>query len=242
MKQNDKLYKAILFILQLAKNEGFNNIPYTSLVKYLYLLDCYYAEENNGKQYTDLEWRFLNFGPYDPTIEDIFSFENKDSNFSIKKFSNKNIEDNGSLFQYTGYKEDNILTDLSHSIIFNLKTAIRTYCVLPVTNFLHHIYFETTPMKNATHKNKMDFSNCKKINFAETFKPLPEKTLSSKQLNDITDFLGNLHFDSSDSEEDSIWYDDLYYKNIKNAQPIYESDNSVNVDLPIFSGVAKIIK
>lgn len=239
MKQNDKLYKAILFILQLAKNEGFNAVPYTSLVKYLYLLDCYYAEENNGKQYTELEWRFLNFGPYDSAIEGIFTFESRDSNFSIRKTSNNDIEDNGSLFQYTGHKQDNILTDISNSIIFNLKSAIKTYCVLPVNNFLYHIYFETAPMKNATHKNKIDFSSCKKTNFLETFKPLPEKILSKEQLKNINSLLDSIELDSSE-EDDSIWYDDLYYNTIKNAKPIYEFEAPFSVQLPLISGVAKI--
>lgn len=242
MKQNDQLYKTIIFVLQLVKEEGIEDIDYTALVKYVYLLDCFFAEENNGKQYTNVKWNFLNFGPYAFELEDIFNFEYKDSRFSIKKYSSKNFEENCSRFKYDGWQDDYILKDISINIINRLKTTIKEFSKLSLNELLHFIYFKTTPMINAKHKEILSFSGCKKINFMNTFKPKEEELLNKDKIKNALSFLESIDLGSLDDEDDSCWYDDLYYKNIHQAQPIYESDGVLTVDLPIINGIAKIIK
>lgn len=40
----------------------------TFLIKFLYLADCLYAEENGGETFAQAEWEFLHFGPYSASL------------------------------------------------------------------------------------------------------------------------------------------------------------------------------
>ncbi len=242
MKQNDKLYKTIIFILQIAKQEDIKDIDYTALVKYVYLLDCFYAEENNGKQYTDVEWKFLNFGPYCAEFQDIFNIHNKDSRIFLRSLNSKDPEKNNSRIGYSGWNTEYILKDFSSYLISKLKEKIKEfsgYNSKGLNSLLQYIYFHTTPMIEAKHKEILNFSHCYKLNYQTTIKPIQSPTMDTQT---ISEFSALISLKKKQKPLYDDLYDDLYEETLVNLKPIYQtSEYSKNINEHInFSGKANL--
>jgi hypothetical protein len=242
MIQNDKNFNATLLVLQLAKQEGINDIDYTALVKYVYLLDCFYAEINNGQKYTELKWQFLNFGPFAAEMQDFIPLAKKDSRLFIKQFNKYDMERDSSRIGYKGWNNQ-VIIDLSSYVTSKLKELIKEYASKDLNELLHYIYFKTNPMIEAKPSEILSFKNCKKIVYKEVFGAIKEKQVSKKLADDVFSFLDTISIKNEIDDEDSVWYDELYYKNIESAKPIYESSTTdLNQEdfLLNLSGKAKI--
>ena len=64
-----------------------------------------------------------------------------------------------------------------------------------------------------------------------------KKSLTKEQLEKIHNLLDSIELNKN--EEDSIYYDDLYYETIKNFKPIYEDQIDYFQPLPSFESVNK---
>lgn len=241
MKQNDKLFKTILFILQLAKEEGIKDIDYTALVKYVYLFDCFYAEENNGKHYTEIEWKFLNFGPYCGEFQDIFNIATKDNRIIIKKYPTSDPEKDNSRLGYKGWQVEPIISEISSYVKGKVKEIIKDFSNInsnkTLNELLHYVYFKTEPMKNANHKDILEFRHCTKLNYKNSIKPI-----ESPKMNESTILaLRSLLFSNKRTNSEPL-YDDLYEETLNNLKPIYQySENTKDLNKSInFSGFATI--
>ena len=65
----NRVTDSIETILFETTQDGSDGLPITFLVKFLYLLDLYVAEANEGKPYLDVEWYFHHFGPYSEQVQ-----------------------------------------------------------------------------------------------------------------------------------------------------------------------------
>lgn len=246
MKQNDKTFKTVLFILQIAKNEGIKDIDYTALVKYVYLLDYFHAQENSEhKTYTNIEWKFLNFGPFSDTFENLFDIFKNDPRLSIIQYQNYDIERNSSRIGYKGWDTQPILNDIPAYTVMKIKEAIKEFTKKTLNELLHYIYFETTPMKTTKPTQIIDFSQSIKPNYKENksrFLPIEEKIISKNNIQKALSFLDSLdiQIEPELQDDDLIWYDDVYFKNISNVKPITDSINYDDTKLTTFSGHAII--
>lgn len=173
---------SFLAILSSARNAGVTKLTRTELIKYLYLLDVYVAEETSGTKWTDVEWQFLHFGPFsagaaaslDSLVEKSFIIE------SIVP----GIDRDGSLYSISKWKA---LSDDAFSFprgaTMKLQQAIREYSG-KLARLLNYVYFKTEPMSAARPGEVLDFSMCRKFEIASV-KPLPMRAINESRAQEL---------------------------------------------------------
>jgi hypothetical protein len=91
-------YPQVLAILWEARNQGIAPLLRTAFVKYLYLLDVYYAEENKGRTLSGWDWRFLHFGPF--TVEAVRIIDTLVETGTIRAEEKESVEGNKEFVLY----------------------------------------------------------------------------------------------------------------------------------------------
>jgi uncharacterized phage-associated protein len=172
MKDKDKIINYIKEILKKAKENGFS-IGKTQLVKLLYLLEIEYYRLYQ-KRLTDLEWKFLHYGPYPPTIEEILG--SPDIEEEQIELSNSRIFHKYSVVKdsYDGDREDPAIPRL-------ISRVVKEWGGINLYGLLDYVYFETEPMRNVKRGDKLDFSKIK--SWQDT--KICEIKINKKKLNEI---------------------------------------------------------
>lgn len=177
-----KLHNTILGILLLSKEQGSNSLLTTVLIKYLYLLDLFDAEEKSGeKTWTGLIWKFYHFGPYSAEIQpniDKLVLKGIISKTIVKR--DDDIEP--ILYSLSEYYTPKSLKDigLSGYVTSRLNPIVRKYSNnLP--SLLNYVYFNTLPMEEANPNDELDFSQCRKLDL-DSFKPIKLTKLPKKKV------------------------------------------------------------
>lgn len=172
----------ILAILKEAKNQDLLPLLKTTLIKFLYLLDLYYAEENEGNTLSGWDWKFVHYGPYafnagsaiDSLVaKGVIYREQRESEVSDKEYC---------LFRLPSYEKTPDLQSLglSNRIQINIKSDIKRYSKnLP--HLLNHVYFHTAPMDKAIPGASLNFAGCEAIE-AKDLRPVEMKKLSQKSI------------------------------------------------------------
>lgn len=131
------------------------------LIKYLYLADLIYAEQNNGKTYTSLQWKFHNFGPWSndayqriqPALQRIGAIE--------KTIPSKYEGD----FVRWSVRDDDLYSQLRRELPRIIATSIQK-CVHEFTasteDLLHFVY-KTWPMLRAKPGESLNLSLFKPV-------------------------------------------------------------------------------
>lgn len=202
----------ITALLVEAKEQNVSPVLRTTLVKYLYLLDVYMAEENEGKTITGLEWKFQHYGPFsgqlarhleDMTnkqviISQLLVTDTEDKEFVLYSLNaNKRFED----FQRIG---------IPSSVKLKLLADMKRYGKnLP--SLLDRVYFNTAPMNDAQPGEVLDFKKCRKTNI-EDVRHIEMKTIRPSAIKDTRVKLKAL-IESRKSKPEIKYgpYDETYY-------------------------------
>lgn len=130
-----------------------------TLVKYLYLLDVYMAQET-GHKFTDIKWIFWKFGPYS---NDANAFVDELLNLRLVKEKVTETRYETDLIQYeplnlTVSRRDvwRVLPPKVLNKIFNIdlnRFTDDTY------KLLDYVYFDTEPMQNVHMRDVLNFDN-----------------------------------------------------------------------------------
>jgi len=133
------------------------------LIKLLYLLDVFAAEDSGGKTWTGFEWRFVHFGPYDGAAQAVI-----DGLVGHGIHAEQGYSDSGK--EYTLYSlmefgaKAMSLADLA--IPVHVRNRIRQIIgkygsSLP--QLLEFVYFRTAPMQEARPGDALSFDKCEKL-------------------------------------------------------------------------------
>lgn len=156
--------KIIIFLQALVKeavDDGFLMRRIT-LIKYLYLLDVYMAQET-GKKFTDINWIFWKFGPYSNDANALID-ELVASNLVQEKVIETKYEND--FVQYEPIKNSPTRKDVWK--IFPPKVLVKIFnkdlsrFMDDTYKLLDYVYFDTEPMKNVNVKDKLKFDNLSK--------------------------------------------------------------------------------
>lgn len=186
MTKNDILTIFAQALVKDAIDVGFS-IRIITLIKYLYLLDVYMAQ-TTGKKFTDFDWIFYKFGPFDSNayqfidtliknklilIEEYESKYSKESDFIVLK----PIENSpGRTEIWKLLKNNEVLTRIFKYDLPRFRDDTRS--------LLDYVYFETEPMHNVNMKERLNFDNLHPDLFL--VKPFDEKgTISKTKINKI---------------------------------------------------------
>ncbi|MBV6804653.1 hypothetical protein ACDI97_06800 [Xanthomonas axonopodis pv. fascicularis] len=160
------MQSAILAVLQTAKNLGMRGLTKTALMKYIYLLDCFYAQEHNGTIQSGSGWYLHHYGPFavnlTSAIDEVSNrglIQSRSGEYGNKDFSTY------WLGEYPIGPEFTAL-GLSSTLSSRLTGLIRKFQgELP--RLLDYVYFETVPMKGAEPGKPLDFSSLPDANIGQ---------------------------------------------------------------------------
>lgn len=178
---SDSINASLLLILKLAEEAEVKSLTTTELVKYLYLLDYYHAQETSGQSFTGIEWKFLHFGPFSPTIPEALGYLVHSSQLDEKVFQSQAKD--GYLYSLTNKFYLDTTDLVSRYVRLNLEKAIRDF-KRDLSKLLNFVYFKTEPMIVALPNDTLDFSLCRKFDIT-AIKPLPMKPLNQSKVESL---------------------------------------------------------
>jgi len=173
MKNTDKSIAAILSELEAL---GIKNATETSVVKFLYLMDYANACATGGQKFTNINWKFESFGPFDASIRsELATMLSRavvskapvvmpDREFSAISLS----KDQARLtFEQIG---------LSDSIAVQVRGYLKEFG-RNLTKLLNFVYYKTEPMAEVQPNQVLDFTGCAdKNSFSSQSLPKPDLT------------------------------------------------------------------
>jgi hypothetical protein len=213
----------ILAILQEARGQGVAPLLTTTLVKFLYLLDVYTAEHTAGTPVSDIEWRFLHFGPFSAQIgialdelsaQQIIFVDQRETAEGDKEFV---------LYDLSDRQRANDLGQigLPGSIQTRMQGDMKRYA-MDLPRLLDYVYFRTAPMAEAQPGDVLDFSGCLRI-VPEDVRPVQMNKLRPKAIKQARNKLRGLIKDRKSQERvEQGPYDDAYYSalSILDGEPL----------------------
>ena len=139
---------AILAALEAAKDADVRALTRTALVKYVYLLDCLYAESHNGETASGAQWHLNHFGPFAvDLVETIDTFE---SQGVIQSREGTTRDKDFKLYWLPEHVRGQRLTDFGLSGLQEHRfTSLLKKFANDLSSLLDHVYFDTSPMVEA---------------------------------------------------------------------------------------------
>lgn len=177
-----KIHCLIRFILAVSNEDEdwkARELGPIHIIKYVYLADMYYANQNNGETYTGIQWKFHSFGPYDYAFLAEIPNAVKAIGGNSRVFESQYDKD-GIRFSLKHTSPDEASKGLPSSFFYLLQRDIRKFGA--ATNDLLHYVYTTPPMTNATPGQVLDFSSPVSMKSEEPRQEvLPMKTFKEKK-------------------------------------------------------------
>lgn len=181
--------EVILAVLEEARRQSRTPLLKTVLIKLLYLLDVYTAEECGGQPLSGWEWCFLHFGPYSTVAAQLIDSlvarrlidaQQKESASGDKEFVLYNLVD---------YRRVKNLRELgiAGAIQLRVQADIQRYS-RDLQGLLNYVYFQTEPMMAAVPGAVLDFSTCRKADSTD-FRPVSMLPLRPKAVKKVRERL-----------------------------------------------------
>lgn len=117
------------------------------LLKYLYLGDLAFAEENAARTFSEVPWQFYKFGPWSPELYEHLPRATEGAGAKARRFQSPYREDavRWRLPEPTG--ADELASHLPLSVARAIRESVKTYHN-DTYSLLHYVY-RTSPMLNA---------------------------------------------------------------------------------------------
>lgn len=160
-----------------ASSQG-DRLTTIRLVKFLYLLDLYYARLREGTTLTGWPWAFVYYGPYCQEVMEAIEAAARTSCVCSEKRASRYEADEYTLYWCDGREEPAITATLPQAVLGDLKAAIRRWGN-NTQGLLDHVYFETEPMQAARRGARLDFSTARPV---PSSVPIGLSRLSPEQL------------------------------------------------------------
>lgn len=188
---DDPQIAAIKSILLEAQQAGVGKLTRTSLIKFLYLLDLFTAEESAGKTWTGAEWRFLHFGPFAGTLADQIDYLASKS--FIEQSAGGGTDKEYFLYSLGEWNSARPLREIgvSANVAFRIAAAIREYAG-NLNKLLEWVYFHTLPMQSARPGEKLSFDEVRKVDFKADVKPIRVPTTDKAKIRRLKELVASI--------------------------------------------------
>lgn len=152
----EKIFQFILLTAGREDDTYDQRLGAIHLIKYLYLADLAYAEENEGQTYTGIKWIFHNFGPWSGEAYSRLEPALLEIGATRHRFTSKYSDD---AIRWT-MSDDDLYYQLAKEIPETLTRSIRKYVhqFNGETEDLLHFVYNTVPMLRAKPHEALDFS------------------------------------------------------------------------------------
>lgn len=182
---NTIIFDLIKYIVWHA-TEARGGLSTLSLVKYLYLVDLYYAEETGGNTITGLPWIFYHYGPYCTDSYRVIEDAVQRGVINAKHYESQ-YEEGAEYKWYSTLDEHEPKLDVPTHVWASLCGAIVKF--QDTSDLMNYVYFETAPMQHAKERAPLDFSSVKKIRPEQ---PIVMNKLSTKKIRKAHELLSKI--------------------------------------------------
>jgi hypothetical protein len=160
------------------------------LVKFLYLVDLYYARVSKGKTLTGWPWAFVYFGPWCQQVNETIDNAAKNDLVIAKEYSSKYDDDKDyRLFWVDDTEEEPKIVEALPTYVWSkLQWAIQKWAD-DSSGLLDCVYFETEPMIQAAPGALLDF---RRAQMPEAPKKIDIKKIPQAKLKAAKEALGRL--------------------------------------------------
>jgi hypothetical protein len=186
-KITERLVDYIQFITWYASQRE-EHLTAIRLVKFLYLLDLYYARENKGEIITGCSWRFVHYGPFCIEAMEAIKYATKEDLITAIPFKSKYDDEEHYLYSFPFEEEPPVGKKLSIYVRSALENAIKKWAD-DTPGLLDHVYFETEPMLDVRKGDLLDFSLAR---IPEKTKPIQMTRIPKEQLETARKSISNL--------------------------------------------------
>lgn len=215
---------AVLGILAEVRRAGVSGVTRTSLVKYVYLLDVFVAEEEAGQRtWTGLDWTFYHFGPYATALSDCLDWMEQNS---LLEKDERSSTEGKEFVVYKASERGDIkpleALGISVNTISRLNHVIREYAY-SLPKLLDYVYFRTSPMASARPQEKLGFDACRRVNYKEDIRPVPLRMPTTHQMTRLRELITAVRKQQQPIEERKLpfaVFDEHY------AQALQEGDGA----------------
>ena len=152
MLDTDKLVQLIAWY---ASERG-EKLSLIRIVKFLYLLDLFYARSHEGHTLTNWPWKFVHYGPYCGEASDAIELAVRGKLVEQMPYRSKYSDEDKFLFACKMDKEPSIADSLPDKVRSELKTAIDRWAG-STAELLDYVYFSTEPMQDIEPGTILDF-------------------------------------------------------------------------------------
>lgn len=259
MKQPDirKIDLLLQYVLAVAGLEdGWEReLGMIHLIKYVYLADLAYAEQNDGETFTGVPWRFHHFGPW---AEDVyFRIEPALEAIGAQKKAITNPKDDKDFFRWS-IQDDNLIERLEKQIDLCVsgcvQRAVRRFG--SDTKSLLHFVYRTGPVLRAAPEEYLDFTpsdstsaDSEQMEITDSFKPLTarqkkkrkEKLLAlKKRIAERLDLeLGKMEIPPTPPRYDDVFFEGVGHLDSLAGEPLSPVDLTVSVSDDMWKSKAR---
>jgi len=157
-KNIQHLIQYILGVAGQQEDYGFQELGPIHVLKYMYIADLAYAQQNNGKTFTGIPWKFHKFGPWSNEACEMIKPAALSGGAVEKIISSPKYENDGIRWRLCDDElVDSTAKELPPVLISGVKRAIRNFGS-DTPGLLHYVY-TTKPMLSAAPGELLDF-NC----------------------------------------------------------------------------------
>ena len=183
----------VIAVLSEAHEAGISALTRTTLTKYVYLLDVYVAEEAQGeRKWTELEWIFLNFGPYSAALAQCL--DQMESDALIDREDRAANDKEFVLYRLAERVSRKTLKALGvpQNASNRIGQAIREF-KFDLPKLLDYVYFRTAPMTSATPRSILRFDTCRAVDYKTEIRPLKLGAPTKQQADRMRQLIGSIH-------------------------------------------------
>jgi len=162
------------------------------LVKFLYLLDLFWAQNAGGETLTGWPWAFVHYGPYCRESTDAIDFAASYEFLAADRYESNYGDSDYQLFK-PGYRigemeEAEVRRMLPLYVTSHLFGEVEKWCG-DTYGLLDYVYFHTGPMRSVRPGELLSFAGERKIDYSalRPVKLLPLSQEKKKALRDVLD-------------------------------------------------------
>jgi hypothetical protein len=168
-------------LARLAVDRG-GRLTKIRLVKFLYLLDVYWAQAQRGT-YTSWQWAFVHYGPYCRESTDAIDRAAESGFLSPQTYESSYSDEDYRLYspgnRITEADVDKVMGSLPPHVYALLTSAVKRWYD-DTHGLLDYVYFRTGPMERARPGEVLSFAN-EKMPDLEALRPVRMNPLSIKK-------------------------------------------------------------
>ena len=187
------------------------------LVKFLYLLDLYSAQNSNqaGKRtFTNWSWAFIHYGPYCRESTDAIDLAAKNG-FLVAYSYESSFSDEDYRLYGPGEKlgagdADKVMDSLPIHVSSRLRSALKRWYD-DTYGLLDYVYFRTGPMEHARPNDVLSFAS-ERMPDMEAFRPVEMVPLSKKKKAALREAIQKLRKEGLPRGQPPELFDDEYFR------------------------------